>query len=193
MLNNIVIYSISCPNTGEVRYIGKSKDFKTRVRKHLSATLKTRTSKWIHSLDKKPIFDVIDEVSEYNWQDAEKGYIRLFKSIGCTLYNHTIGGEGGNTMGGRKLTAEQCKKISDSKIGKPNPNAGKWAKENKSFKVAKYNLEGEYICSYDSIVDAAKDINRNSRKIQAMLKHGHLNGKIIHSVGGFKFKYETKH
>lgn len=193
MLNNIIIYSISCPYTGEVRYIGKSKDFNTRIRKHLSSTLKTRTSKWIHSLDKKPIFNIIDEVSEDKWQDAEKGYIRLFKSIGCQLYNHTIGGEGGNTMGGRKLTPEQCKKISQSKLGKPNPNAGKWAKDNLSLKINKYDLDWNYICTYDSLIEAAKDINRSTRKIQAMAKYGHLNGKIIHSVGGFKFKYETKH
>lgn len=193
MLNNIIIYSISCPYTGNVKYIGKSKDFKTRIRKHLSATLKTRTSKWIHSLDKAPIFDIIDEVNTDNWQEAEKGYIRLFKSIGCNLYNHTIGGEGGNTMQGRKLTLEQCKKISDSKIGKPNPNAGKWVKENKSIRVNKYDLFDNFICTYNSIKEAARDINRSERRIQAMVKFGHINGKIIKSVGGFKFSYEIKH
>lgn len=189
MVNNIIIYSISCPYTNEVRYIGKSNDFKTRIRKHLSSTLKTRTSKWIHSLNEKPIFDIIDEVNKDNWQEAEKSYIRLFKSIGCKLYNHTIGGEGGNTMGGRKLTPEQCKKISDSKLGKPNPNAGKWVKENQSIKIDKYSLDGVYICSYNSIKEAAKDINRSDRRIQAMVKYGHINGKKINHVGGFKFTY----
>lgn len=191
MLNNIIIYTISCPYTGQVKYVGKSKNFTERKRKHLSSTLKTRTSKWIKSLDIAPIFEIIDEVNETNWQEAEKSYIRLFKSIGCILYNHTIGGEGGNTMGGRKLTKEQCKKISDSKIGKPNPNAGKWTKENKSIKVAKYDMDWNYICSYNSIKDAAKSINRSDRRLQAMLKYGKLGNRTIHSVGGFKFKYET--
>lgn len=191
MLNNIIIYSINCPYTGQVRYIGKSKDFKQRVRKHLSSKLKTRTSKWIHSLHQKPIFEIIDEVNESNWQEAEKAYIRLFKSIGCQLYNHTIGGEGGNTMGGRKLTLEQRQKISASKIGKPNHGAGKWAKENSSIKVCKYDLDGNYICTYNSIKEAAKSINRSDRRIQAMLKYGKINGRNINSVGGYKFSYET--
>jgi len=191
MSNNIVIYSISCPYTNEVKYIGKSKNFKTRISKHLSSKLKTRTSKWIHSLDIKPVFNIIDEVSEDMWQIAEKAYIRLFKSIGCKLYNHTIGGEGGNTMGGRKLTLEQCKKISDSKIGKPNPNAGKWTKENISIKVNQYTLDNIFICTHNSIKDAAKSINRCDRRIQAMVKFGHMNGKAINHVGGYKFSYET--
>jgi hypothetical protein len=191
MLNNIIIYSISCPYTNQVRYIGKSKDYKTRIRKHLSSKLKTRTSKWIHSLKDKPVFDIIDEVNEDNWQAAERSYIRLFKSIGCQLYNHTIGGEGGNTMGGRKLTLEQRQKISLSKIGKPNYGAGKWAKEHSSIKVCKYDLNDNYICTYNSIKEAAASVNRSDRRIQAMLKYGHLGGRKINHVAGFKFKYET--
>lgn len=191
MNKNIIIYSISCPYTNEVKYIGKSNNFKTRINKHLSSKLKTRTSKWIHSLSIKPIFEIIDEVSEDTWQDAEKAYIRLFKAIGCKLYNHTIGGEGGNTMGGRKLTPEQCKKISDSKIGKPNPNAGKWTKENLSIKVNQYTLDNIFICTHNSIKEAAKSINRCDRRIQAMIKFGHINGKTINHVGGYKFSYET--
>jgi hypothetical protein len=185
----VFIYSISCPITGFVKYIGKTKNPKERFRKHLSAKLKTAGSKWIFSLKEKsllPIFEIIDEVQIKDWQDKEQNYIRLFKSFGAPLLNHTIGGEGGNTMGGRKLTKEQANKISLSKIGKQNPATSINNKLLKGSKIDQFDLSGNFINSHLSIKDAAKSINRSDRRIWMMVTG---NGKKVNHVGGFVFKY----
>ena len=183
---NISIYTISCPVSGLVKYVGKTKNAVERFRKHISEKNKTKKCRWIIGLKNKgllPVFDIIDTVHESVWQDAERGYIRLYKSIGADLLNEMPGGEGGATMLGKKLTKEQALKISLSKIGKPNPAASASNKTNKGFCVAKYDLNWNYLDTYQSINDAAKSVGRSSRRIQKMIAGGNVN-----HVGGFKFK-----
>lgn len=193
MIKPIYIYTLSCPITGFVKYVGKTVDPKTRLRKHITAKKQAATSKWIFSLKDRgllPIFEIIDETDLDNWQQMEIRYIKLFKSFGAPILNHTIGGEGGNTMGGRKLTIEQSKKISDFKLGRPNPATGTFNKLNKGIKVDQFDLKGNYIATHLSIIDAGKAIGRCSRPIQFMVKNKPIkNGWYVSHVGGFIFKY----
>lgn len=191
MENSIYLYSLNCPITGETKYIGKTIDTHTRMRKHLTAQKKTATSKWIFSLKSKglkPVMNVIATVSKKTWQDEERKLILRFRSLGAPLLNHTIGGEGGNTMGGRTLTDEQRKKISDHKKGKKRDDCGVTNKKLKGFQVNQFDLSGNYITTHESVRDAARYIGRDSRRIQFMVKGEKNNGKNVNHVGGFIFK-----
>lgn len=183
----IVIYVIKCPFTGMVKYVGKTKDTKERFRKHLSENNDTRKSKWVRGIKAKgsvPLFEIIDEVDEANWEEAERSYIRLFKSLGADLLNHLPGGEGGPTMLGRKLTDEQRAKISASKTGKKRPWLIQVNKERLSTRVRQYDLDGNFIKEHGSITDAARFINRDQRRIWMMVTG---KGKKVNQVGGYRF------
>ena len=106
--------------------------------------------------------------------------------MGAKLLNHTKGGEGGDTMSGRKLTQEQSLKISLSKIGKKRNDLSVNNKALKGDKIDQFDLEGNFINSHLSIKDAAKSINRSDRRIWMMLTG---KGKKVNHVGGFVFKY----
>jgi hypothetical protein len=191
MIETIYIYVIKDPRTNLVRYVGKAKDCKERFRKHLTENNGTLKSKWIKGLRLKgltPVFEIIDECSAAEWEARERGYIRLFKSLGATLLNMMPGGEGGPTMKGRKLTDEQRAKITASKIGRPNKGAALSNKENKGIKIDQYDLNGNYIATYSSIREAAIAIGRDCRRIQAMVTGKPMGNKTVNHVGGFKFK-----
>ena len=107
------IYSLSYP-AGNVRYIGKTNDVKSRYHKHLrdaKYSTNSRRLAWIRSLlnqNCKPILDVIDVVPECEWAFWEKHYISLYRSWGFDLTNSTAGGEG------LLATEEVKRKISES-------------------------------------------------------------------------------
>lgn len=132
----------------------------------------------------QPIFDVIDECDENKWQDAERNYIKLFKSVGANLLNQLPGGEGGATMNGKFLTTDQKNKISKSKSGKKRFDLAILNKSNKGYKISQYDLEGNFIKNHTSIKDAAKEIGRSDRRIQMMVTG---TGKRVNQVGGFRF------
>lgn len=185
--DEIYIYTISDPITLLVRYVGKTKNTKERFRKHLTENNNTYKSKWIKGLRIRgliPLFEIIDVCNKDNWEDAEKRYIKLYKSIGANLLNQMPGGEGGATMLGRSLTLEQCKKISDSKLGKRNPQTSITNVAFKGCKVVKYDKDWNFIGIYDSINQAAKSISRCSRRVQMMVN----NDPSVPHVGGYKFK-----
>jgi group I intron endonuclease len=118
----IYIYTLSDPLTGEIRYIGKTNNLKTRYQTHVTTIKKSHCSRWIHSLIKngsKPIMEVLDIVGESNWVLMEQYWISQFKTWGFRLCNHTQGGEGmygytpKHTL--TKAWAEQSSKIHKGK------------------------------------------------------------------------------
>lgn len=94
-----VIYALIDPrNTNVVRYIGfTKKTLERRLIEHLSDARRGHMNhrcNWIRSLTKdniRPIISIIEEVTEDNWQEREKYWIRFYKE---TLTNTTEGGEG---------------------------------------------------------------------------------------------------
>ena len=94
------IYTLNCPETNTVRYVGKSFSLTKRIYKHLNVKSSERTKRanWIKSLAKRgklPIIEIIDDCDEFNWSKKEKDYIKLYKACGANLLNMTIGGESG--------------------------------------------------------------------------------------------------
>lgn len=117
------IYALIDPITHKIRYVGKTKNIKNRLKEHINYVnyQKSHKNDWIKSLLKKdliPLIVVLEKCKD--WQDSERFWIKLCRGIGCDLTNLTEGGEG--VVGG---LAEIGRKISEKNKGKIGPNKGK--------------------------------------------------------------------
>jgi hypothetical protein len=89
----INIYSLHHPESGELRYVGKTVlPLQRRLRAHIGnarrAKKSNHTANWIQSLKQQglePDIRLIDQVHENEWQQAERDYISLARMAGCRL------------------------------------------------------------------------------------------------------------
>lgn len=147
-MSNNVIYGLIDPNTQELRYVGYSKDLKTRMRQHYQpANLKRITHKnnWLKSLinlgQKAEVYVIEKYDTPEELPQAEIEMIAYYRYVGCDLTNGTYGGDGAT---GRIVSEETRKKVSIANtgkkqspeaiaawkianMGKPSPNKGKKA------------------------------------------------------------------
>lgn len=99
------IYALSnseFPN--HFRYIGKTNGtLRNRLKQHLTEAFNTKENKitykinWIKSEKAKNnsiIITLIDEVTQDQWENSEKYYIKYYKSLGARLTNGNDGGGG---------------------------------------------------------------------------------------------------
>ncbi len=120
MNGKVYIYTLSEPDTGFVRYIGKATNLQWRLYQHKSEKGSTRKCNWIKSLAKRgltPVIEILETLDEYpesDWQEAERFWIESLRMAGCNLVNLDIGGIGG----GRK-SHETKMNISAAKKGRP--------------------------------------------------------------------------
>lgn len=127
-MKNTFIYCLYDPITGNPRYIGKSNNPRTRLRRHIKESLVdtcTYKKAWIKSLillNLEPILDIVDEIPIHSWKFWEVHYISLYKSWGFILTNSTNGGDcpienwgDRNPMSRPEIRA----KISADRTGKP--------------------------------------------------------------------------
>lgn len=148
------IYTLTDPETHEIRYVGKTNNLTQRYKAHLNKARKHQTHKknWINSLKKKklkPLIEVIDIVPIVEWVFWETYWISQIKSWGFKLVNHTDGGDG-CTFG----------------------NKTSFKKGEGSISVLKINLNGDIVKEYNSTnevynktklqVHRALDIERKS-------------------------------
>lgn len=99
MPDTTFIYVLKDPDTGEIRYVGKANDPRSRLTKHLSSARfgKNHAANWIRSIVSRgqiPDVQIIDEASLDEWQSVESAYIEFLKASGCPLVNTTLGGDG---------------------------------------------------------------------------------------------------
>jgi group I intron endonuclease len=100
------IYALTCPLTGEVKYIGQSKNIRRRIRSHFRAKDRPylRLAKWVKKLSHKGITPgiIIFERCE-NLDEREKYWINKFGLE--NLYNIQEGGKNVSitTIGGIKM------------------------------------------------------------------------------------------
>ena len=96
---NLYIYALLDPNTGEVRYIGKSSDPQRRLKSHIQEctnhsrrTNNQRKREWIGSLlanKQKPIVVVLQELSESDdWAFIEFCWGWYYRLRGAILVNN---------------------------------------------------------------------------------------------------------
>lgn len=159
------IYSLSCPISGDVRYIGKSNNPKLRFYKHLQMLDNNKDKNfWIKELlsdESKPILTIVEEVLISEWKDKEKLYIGKFRELGCDLLNSSIGGEGLDF--GNKTSFK--------------PGEG-------SKKITCLLSDGSYHKTFDSAKDAASYIGKHN--ISSALKG------VTKKAGGYIWIYEDK-
>lgn len=124
----IYIYTLSCPKTGEPRYIGVTNNPQRRLTEHIREAkngIHNHRTHWISSLlseGLKPVMKEIDETDNENWQQCEIAWIAHYRTMGYELVNGTDGGEG---QRGCVPSEETRKKLSQSLSGENNPNYGK--------------------------------------------------------------------
>lgn len=117
------IYTLICPITSDVKYIGKTiKPLDKRLSEHKSDLRGNNKRKnWIRKLAKiglQPEIALVEEVDS-DWEFWERYWICQFRAWGFDLKNQTAGGEGAT---GRVVSPEVRKRISDSQKGrKRNP------------------------------------------------------------------------
>lgn len=115
----MVIYSLSDPITGEVRYVGATKNLKNRMVEHLRGRSRWDSGIWIRSLKEKglePQPKILETVNQSQWQDKEREWISKFKLDGANLTNTLPGGKGG-------VTESMAKHISEALKGRPKSEA----------------------------------------------------------------------
>lgn len=120
-----VIYTLTDPRTGRVRYVGQALDVRERFRRHLRIRDGSHRANWITLLASngaQPILSVVQEVSLEEKDDAERAWIAKLRAEGADLVNSTDGGEG---RVGWKHSLDSRVKMSVGHRGKPSWNKGR--------------------------------------------------------------------
>lgn len=149
----IFIYTLSSSsNPNDIRYIGKTKNIKDRIRRHISKYYlnleDNYKNRWIKSeLNKgnKILIEEIDLVQDGYWKESEKYWIEQFRNWGFRLVNTTEGGDG------LVLTKEIIEKRNESNIRRGLQRIGE--------RIVKYKIReeegfwiGERTCECGNIV-----------------------------------------
>jgi len=144
--NMAYIYGLANPETGELRYVGKSVHPKRRLCGHLRASNHSHLTNWLKELKRQgllPTLHILQTVPNDNWAWAERLWIATAKTMGARLVNGSPGGLGGSSKGlqfsevgrarinagirrackGRVVSAETREKMAAAKRGKPQSEA----------------------------------------------------------------------
>lgn len=110
------IYTLADPIDGEIKYVGKSKDLKNRLSRHMSTyslkdawTSKNKWLSWLKNQGLTPIIEILDEGDINNIDDLEIYWIEQIKNWGYKLKNDTKGGKGCEYWTGKNLSDEHKK------------------------------------------------------------------------------------
>lgn len=182
VMDTVIIYILTEPDTNEVRYVGKTINLKNRLNRHLNESKKSTSSHkkaWIRGLLKKglePKIKIVDEVLNDEWEFWESYWIEQFRVWGFRLTNKTTGGDGvdkGNipwnkgSVGVVKPNKTTFKK--GNKIGKEtrikkgqrlNPKT-EFKKNNtphNQTKLLQFDLDENFLREFKSFKEAAKYI-----------------------------------
>lgn len=186
------IYKLLDPRDQSIKYIGKTNHIRTRLRKHLTQTGSTRKHKWIKCLKKErliPIIVVIEICNGNNVDEREKYWIRFYKQKSLTtLCNHTEGGEGGNTFGGRKHQESSKRKIGEANKNNRRPDLARMNREILSKIVYQINPLNKKIINQFSSVRVASQTTGASKTNISKMANGTLK-RTCKLVGGYLWKY----
>ncbi|MCC6361844.1 MAG: hypothetical protein IT450_24175 [Phycisphaerales bacterium] len=119
------IYALKDPNTGAVRYVGKTvTPLRERLKGHLSDARVGRSSthvmNWLRLLlraGQKPVIEPLEVVpAGKDWEIRERYWIERGRALGWSLVNISLGGESGNGLPSSKnphvkLTPQQVLEI----------------------------------------------------------------------------------
>lgn len=107
------IYGLVDPESGQVRYIGKSIRPAQRLQNHMNEVSNCHRSHWLQALKKKGlrpglvIFEAVQ--GDWPWQESERFWIKRGRALGWPLTNNTNGGDG--VSGLPAETRERMRKV----------------------------------------------------------------------------------
>jgi hypothetical protein len=89
------IYVLKDPDTGDVRYVGKTNNPAKRMSGHMAAQSDRNlpSVRWVRSLktnNKKPVMEIIEETDD--WEICERKWIKFYRSKYDNLLNLDDGG-----------------------------------------------------------------------------------------------------
>lgn len=208
------IYTLTDPNTLQVRYVGKTINPEERFKRHRldkkGCNLRINWIKSLRAMDLFPIFEVVDVVDNAQWEFWEQHWITLFKSWNFNLVNANAKGSGAinfkhsnetkekirATSLNRRHSNETKEMISKNRMGMKfsaqhieNLSKSHLCQTNEKFrkKVAQINKStGNIIKIYDSIIDAERVTGVFNSSITKCCKN------TRESAGGFTWKYVSK-
>ena len=96
-MKTVIIYTLSDPRDGLIKYVGKTFRLERRFRDHLQDKSKTKKTSWIKNLKKDNLVPIIEELEvsdEINCDNVEKYWIEQLTAWGFVLKNTTKGGDG---------------------------------------------------------------------------------------------------
>jgi group I intron endonuclease len=203
-----VIYTLTDPTTGEIRYVGKTKSSLTyRLSQHIHDSLNngtgTHKKAWIKGLILKgvtPTIEILDVVQpKMCWKELEQYWISQLKAWGYSLVNMTAGGDGNQ----QQVMSEESKlKRSQSLKGRKRPehivakikqaHLGKKLSEDTKQKLRLHNLgkiqsEETKRKRYKPVllVEADGTVIKEFPSLQhAAIKHGCRRGQIANVCAG---------
>lgn len=133
-MSAVYIYGLYEPDTGALRYIGKSIRPFERLRNHINDKSRCHRTNWIRSLVARglePDIAIIEEIrGEWPWQESERHWIAYAKKHGANLVNETSGGDGVSNLSddarakmkrtwtGRKHSADSLVRIGNAARGR---------------------------------------------------------------------------
>jgi len=185
-VDKFLVYGLTDPRTGEVRYIGKSTVGLRRPRIHaLPCSLHkgpgTHKNVWIKSLLREgvtpgiAILDTCPSADSLSQREIE--IISMYKAAGANLTNGTRGGEGGSfakSAETRKRISESVKRSREDLAVRVRISRGK---VNKPFVEVKSGIV------YGTIVEAAVALGLHRSNVGNV-----LHGRAPHTRG-YVFKY----
>lgn len=164
------IYCLKDPRDYSVKYIGKSKKPNKRLKEHISESKRRKTKKerWINKLLKlglEPVMEILKEINAGEYVLWEPFFIKKFKQEGFKLVNDDENGLGTASGKGKQIL--------------------KTLHEKSKIQINQYDVNGNFIQSFNSMRDAEKQLG---------IDHGNIsrccNGIYKHT-NGFIFKKET--
>lgn len=214
------IYTLEDPETGEIRYVGKTKNsLQYRLSAHLAEAARRKSpshkNNWIINLVCKglvPKITLLEDTEAPN--QSEILWIAQLRSWGFRLTNMTDGGDGNN---GQVFTEETKKRMSDIRKGKKLSDVtkalisakhkGRIVSETTREKLRQANLGKRH--KHESILKYSKAViklDSNGGEIEeyfsvsyAALQNNCRKGSIANvcrgfskTAGGFKWKYKSQ-
>lgn len=207
----VYIYTLEHPITGQIRYVGKTKNLKERYKNHCNKLHNKHSHKrnWITSLKNqklKPIMKVIDNVDDTEWKYWEKFWIEQCRQWGFNLVNHTSGGDGltsGNQtsfkkgcipwnygtakpkiLKGNRGKVENCIKNHFKQGHEPWNKGAKGYKTSRRKPVLQFDLQGNFIKEWESCLEAATEYNCSRNNIENACN------KRSKTARGYKWEYK---
>lgn len=162
--DEVLIYLLSDPRSGIVRYVGRTENLEQRLEDHMKLKGNARKRSWIQELlilGIRPVVWIWEKVSREDWQRAEREAIAWWDQHGADLTNITEGGDGAKYgYEVSKLTrARMRKRMLGNQI-----NAGRKVSEAERLAFIQHMEGNQYAKGYHHTEETKKKISESCIK-----------------------------